>query len=321
VWVLTCIAVIAAKLIHPDSDVTLSLTVSQFAFNTDNTSLLSPSDSKEVLVSNLNRIDIHGPHLQLHNTISGDNLGLTGTPFSHCAFYNVRVSKIGIVPPTSTQFQWIPGHRANSVAIMNHSAQTLMMTSQPGPSGFTCSEVQTHDDPASQQVELTFDSAGGTNVTIATNGDSRIDLIGPCQPLKQDQITLLGDVRVEQVDPVSGTATTVLLDPPQGATNQATFPSVAKTTPIPAHQLLSFKAGRALYLTHVEFKDGIDLTIQGKVSELRVGPGAADESNILPSLLDHYISWKGSLALIPGIAAFIIGLLEKFGVLTKHEVD
>jgi hypothetical protein len=317
VWALTCVGVVAAKMIHPQTDVTLSLAVSQFAFNTDNSSLLQPSDNKELLVSNLSYIEIQGSHLPLHNAASAQNLDITGTTSSSCAFYNVRASGIGIVPPSNVQFQWVPGPRRNSVAIMNHSPQTLTLTSQPGASGLTCASVRTHDDPASQPIDLTFDPEGGTSIDIATSGDSRIDLVGTVQTLQQDQIRLLGSVRVEQVDPRSGVATTVLLDPPPGAPNQATFASVAKTTPISPHHLLSFQAGRALYLTHVEFKDGIHLVIQGRVSDLRVGPGAADESNIMPSLLDQCMSWRGSLALIPAIAAFILGLLEKFGLLKK----
>jgi hypothetical protein len=308
VWILTTICVVTSTFIHPVADAKLNLNVRRLTIESDRSVFVVPAENREVLFSNISSIRNPSEHLDL-----------TGSANSTCAFYNVRSSSVRISERSEVSFLWNSSKIKNALPVplsLSFEVPIFMtLTTQPGKSGMSCAGMS-NDQSSIGSVERVFSADGGAEFEVSTLSTSTVNFIPvPGTETKQTQIPIVAPIDFWQVDQATQARISVLRTPSPNKPNEVAFPVFSKVHTIPPDELISVVPSSGFYLTSINFTDGIQVTLEGPVKDLRTGPGVADMRSIMPTLLDRYQNQKGVLALIPAFVAFVIGLLEKIKLL------
>jgi hypothetical protein len=99
--------------------------------------------------------------------------------------------------------------------------------------------------------------------------------------------------------------------------NQIFFASTSKSVNLDDADLFIVQPRPGFYIKTVSVEDGIQLTLEGSLQDAQKGPGTNDLKTVMPSMLDRLLNEKGAFALVPSLAALIIGVLERMGVIPK----
>jgi hypothetical protein len=168
------------------------------------------------------------------------------------------------------------------------------------------------------KIEGAFPSAGDS-IYFYTTPDSRLDFRSMQHSDLQDtQIRVINELRFSHVDAgPSPEEKTVLLDAPSGRRNEVSFEGLDKTVGLNDADLLEIVPQSEFYVRQFTVKNGIQLSLHGEVSNVRLGAGSSDLQNSMPSLFDHLSQQKRFYGVIPGIVALILGILEKVKVLPR----
>jgi hypothetical protein len=329
VWLLTAAFVWISTVIHPAANVDVSLSVSELRFRTDAHKFLGPAAQREFLVSGIKFLEIRGSDLKARSDgreVSGNALVLTGDAQASCSFSDVSTSafeSVGPDPDTTVTLDWDPDSSPHSIGFTAHGPLQGTMTSQPSATHsvatFTCARVHMNDGPT-MNVDGFFSPAGGDVLHFATGVDSRFDM-SPVDPsaVGDTQIHVLDELHLSQTEPRSTEAKSVLLAPPAQRTNKVVFTDPLKEVPIPSAELLSLNPSKFFFVRKFEIRNGIQVDLSGKVTDIRLGPGSTGMETCMPTLFDHLKGQVVIWAMIASITAAIFGILERAGALPKPE--
>jgi hypothetical protein len=321
VWAGTAFAVLIAARIHPATTVNLSLHTRKITFRTNASQILGQSDEEQLLVSGASSLQIQFAHPQSIR-VGASSLELTsldaqGDSLTSCSFYRVRSQGFEVRDPAVITLQVNDVSKTTSFSLTSHGVLNDNLSSLPGEKGlqpgFECTGLHIQAGPP-VDVEGHFSSDGGDTLFLATSPDSRLDFsVSGHSGVSDTQIPIIGEVRFSEVESGDSEEKSVLLPPAP----EITFEDVNKTvTPDPADLLIVIpKSG--FYLRQFTVKDGIQLSLHGKVGQLLAGAGARDLATLMPSAFDRLNNSGKIFAAIPAIAGLLLGILEKMGVLGK----
>jgi hypothetical protein len=323
IWASTALLVFALTRFHPSTLTTVSLTVSEFSFNTNAGRILSDSYAEQLIVTGITELQIRGNTLRIavddRAPTSEGSLKLAGDPSFSCAFYHVRSARPELVGPSRVSLVWTRGSDPGSLSLKSHGAINGHITSQPATnvlrSGFSCTQSLLNGS-AVRHVDGQFSESGGDSISFAGSSDVKMDFRGaPALSTGDTQIPVVGQIRLSSVQPgVSAEEKTTLLAPPQGETNEVVFDDTRQKLALSDADLLVIDPDANYYLKSFKVNEGITLRLGGSVEDLKVGPGSAALPSRMPSVLDRLDTQKRILGLVPALAALIVGLLEKMKV-------
>jgi hypothetical protein len=324
-WLVSAVAIWVSTNYHPAADATVSLSLNEVQFQTDARKLFSNERQKEVLLGGIKSLVLNGDQLRsvINQKPSRDrNLAFSGSALSRCNFSNISFGELdnleGQNHPT-VRLMWNPEAGRKTISFSLHESLAASGTSQPSASDsraghFTCSDLT---DQAGMTVDIygDFSKAGGDTVRIVLGDDSQVDLTPESSTAFGDtQIHVLSTIDLRRIDPESKEPKSILLDP-KNLKNEAVFSAPAKTVEFSSSDLLELEPSTSFYLRRVEVDNGIRAEFSGRLSDLRSGPGEGTIVTRMPSLFDHFKGQEVVWAMIASVAAAIIGILEKAGIL------
>jgi hypothetical protein len=322
-WIATALAIIVAANVHPSTTANASLSVRKVSFRTSAKHILSPSIEEQLLISRVGTLQIRGNHMQIIGTGShlspAKSLNVLGEPSASCSFYRIRSGPLDLSGPSIVTLEWMDTSGGKSFSLAVHGSISGTLTSQPSEShskpGFTCTRVRVNGGPAGN-VEVKLSPEGTDSIFFVTSFDARLDFDPmPESEIGDTQVPILDEIRFSDVDPRTSEEKTVLLKPPPGYKNEVSFENLDKKVILDDADLLALHPENNFYLRQFTVKDGLQLEMHGVVTDVRVGAGAGDLQTCVPSLFDHLDNKKRVYGLIPAVAALILGVLEKMGVL------
>lgn len=324
-WLVSALAIWVSTTYHPSADATVSLSLNEVEFQTDTRKLFSNERQKEVLLGGIKSLVLNSD--QLRSVInqkprSGGNLAFGGSALSRCNFSNVSFGALDNLEGQNrprVRLIWSPEAGSKTISLRLHESLTASGTSQPSAAGsraghFTCTDLT---DQAGKNVDIDgdFSKAGGDTIQIVLGDDSQVDLTPESSTAFGDtQIRVLSTIDLRRVDPESKESKSVLLDP-KDLKNEAVFSAPAKTVEFSSSDLLELEPSTSFYLRRVEVDNGIRAEFSGRLSDVRSGPGEGTMETRMPSLFDHLKGQEVVWAMIASVAAAIIGILEKAGIL------
>lgn len=320
IWILTALAVFIATRMHPATAANVLLSVREFSFRTNATSILGPSNQEQLLVSGVGSLRIEFTSPQLIN-VSGKSVHATaliveGESSASCSFYLVRSGSLALGAPSTITLGAANAEGGRSFSMKVHGPLSGDLTSRPSEGnlkpGFECKRVRVNGAPAGD-VEGAFSSQGGDSISFATS-DARLDFVLAAQSeIGDTQIPVLGELHFFTVDPRTSEVKTVLL-PGQ---NEVTFERLDKKVTINEGDLLVVTPEDNFYLRKFTVKDGIQLSLHGVARDVRAGAGVGDMQTRMPSAFDHLDNAKRIYGVIPALVTLILGVLEGLGLLRK----
>lgn len=322
IWSATAIAVFASTRIHPSAVINGSLSVSEVSFQTNAKRILGPIDEEQLIVSGVARVEINGSAFKV-NINNGswsekNHLELTGRSSATCTFYGVHSTGIELKEPSLITLIWPGAETEGSFGIRTHGSLQANLASQASrvnlSPGFSCTRMYA-GNPEQDNIEGTFSLAGGDSVYFVTSLDARLDFRAASN-FRDTGIPILRALRFSHIEPGSSPEEkTVLLNPPAGGKNELSFEGLEKHIDLNDSDLLVVIPKNEFYLRHFNAMGGIQLSLHGTVSDVKVGAGSLDLRTVMPSLFDHLDSKKRIYGTIPAIVALLVGILEKMGVL------
>ena len=318
VWAGTALAVLIAARIHPATTVNLSLHTRKISFRTNASQILGQSDEEQLLVTGVSSLQIQFTRPQMIRTgarsSEATSLDAQGDSLTTCSFYLVRSPGFEVRNPAVITLEALGASQASmkSHGVLNDSLSSLPSRKGLQP-GFECSGLHVQGGPP-VDVESHFTPDGGDSIFLATSTDTRLDFsVSGHSGISDTQIPILSEVRFSEIEPGESEEKSVLLPPAP----EITFEDVnKKVTPDPADLLIVTPKG-GFYLRQFTVKDGIQLSLHGRVSQVLAGAGASDLATLMPSAFDHLSNSAKIYSAIPAIAGLILGILEKMGVLGK----
>jgi hypothetical protein len=321
VWAGTALAVLIATRIHPATTVNLSLHTRKISFRTNASQILGQSDEEQLLVSGVSSLQIQFTRPQSiqagSKPLEATSLDAQGDSLTSCSFYLVRSRGFEVGAPAVITLEVLDASRATSFSLKSHGALNDSLSSLPSEKGlqpgFECSGLHIQGGPP-VDVESHFSPGGGDTIFLATSADTRLDFsVSGHSGISDTQIPVSGEIRFSEIEPGESEEKSVLLPPAP----EITFEDVnKKVTPDPADLLVVVPKG-GFYLRQFTVKDGIQLSLHGRVSQLLAGAGANDLATLMPSAFDRLSNSARIYAAIPAIVGLILGILEKIGVLGK----
>jgi len=325
VWASTALAVLALTWIHPSALTSVSLTVSEFSFNTNSGVLLSDAYEEQLLISGIAALDVSGADVKMsiddRPAVTVGSIKLSGDPSFSCSFYHVRSSRPELSGLSRVTISLPPVSVPGSFSIKSHGSITGRITSQPrtaagASSRFGCTQALLNGE-AFQHVDGEFSTEGGDSADFRSAPDVRIDFRGAMPAHFVDtQIPIFDEIRFSTVRPgLSTEEKTTLLPPPSGLKNEVLFEQTNYTVSLNDGDLLVIDPASTYYLKKFSVeKEGITLGLGGEVKHLGTGPGSSALHDQMPSVLDRLDTKKKIFGLVPALAALIFGILDKMGV-------
>lgn len=323
-WVLTALLVFVLWRLHPPTIVHGDLLVSELAFRTHASKVLSPIDNEQVLIAGLEHAAILGTVQRsgVSNPIA--ELSLDGAEHSACSFWNVRSSAFELADESVIHLAWSKESEKGEISLSSDGTMRGTLTGQPPANGleagFSCSQMRTDSSQDKSEVSGRFDAGGGTSVAFLTRRDSSITIQPSTEAvLLQAAVAIEGPLRLSRVDVGSRQESSALLPRTPGNANSITFDTLGRTITIDEHDIVQFESRPTdgFWLRNLTADAGLRIDLHGTVSRVEVGPGPSDMHNILPSALDFCLGLKGMLGLIPALATTLLGILERMGLLPK----
>lgn len=321
VWIGTALAVLVATRIHPSTTANLSLNTRRISFRTNASHILGQSNEEQLLISGLSSLRIQFNHEQAirRGSVSSRvaSLDARGDAFASCSFYQVRSSGFEVRGPAVITLDVVDISKAGSFSLKAHGALSDNLSSLAAEHGlqaaFECRNLHVGDGPA-ETVEGAFSFEGGDAIYVATSTDARLDFsLAKGLLLGDTQIPIAGELRFSEIDAGTSEEKSVLLKPDPEITFQKTNKKVA----VDAGDLLVVVPGDNFYLRQFTVKDGIHLSLQGSVREIRAGAGARALATLLPSAFEHMESAMRIWAAIAAGVGVLLGILEKMSILGK----
>jgi hypothetical protein len=321
VWVSTAFAVLIAARIHPATTVNLSLHTRKISFRTNASQILGQSDEEQLLVSGVSLLQIQFSQpqsIRVGNKSSDlTSLDAQGDSLTSCSFYRVRSQGFEVRDPAVITLQVNNVSKTTSFSLTSHGALNDNLSSLPSEKGlqpgFECTGLHIQEGP-SVDVEGHFSSDGGDTLFLATPLDTRLDFsVSGHSGLTDTQIPIVGEVRFSEIEPGESEEKSVLLPPAP----EIAFEDVNKKITLDPADLLVVIPKGGFYLRQFTVKDGIQLSLHGRVGQLLAGAGAHDLATLMPSAFDRLNNSGRIYAAIPAIVGLILGILEKIGVLGK----
>jgi hypothetical protein len=320
-WVFTGATVLVLSLFHLPSPVDLLLHLKEVSFETDSSDLLGPSDQENFVISGVTNVSFQGSGVNLnasgtHRMLRG-NVTLRGDMSSSCTFSKVRVNPIQPMNRSILTLLWQTQADGPQLAVRSHGSLNGSLTARPAQqltSGFSCIRVSLNGEPPAD-VDASFIRLDA--VSFSTASDTQLDFRNDGNiDFEETQIRVLSNLRLSHTEPGGPPReTTVLLPPLPGEKNTISFPRVNKVIEIGDADLITIRPTKNFYLKRFSVDRGIQVAFSGEARDVRVGAGPEDLRSVMPSIFDDFDNQKRLFAVIPGIVALIIGVLEKLGLL------
>jgi hypothetical protein len=320
IWAGTALAVLILARIHPATTANVSLVTRNISFRTNAGHILGRSNEEQLLVSGVSSLQIEFNSAQSIRT-GGTPKHLTsmkaeGDSFASCSFYQVRSSGFEVRGPAVITLEVFDVSNARTFSLKAHGELNDNLSSRPGElgvrPGFECRGVRINGGPTGN-VEGSFSPGGGDSIFVATSPDSRLDFsLARNADVGDTQIPILTELRFSEIDPRTSEEKSVLLKPAE-----ISFEKVNKKTTVDASDLLVVVPADEFYMRNFTIKDGIQLSLHGRVREIRAGAGAKDMATLMPSAFDQLDNAKRIYGVIPLLVGLVLGILEKMGVLGK----
>lgn len=315
VWLLTAIAAITLSLIHTPTTATVTLHVREIHFRTDPWTILDAADQIQFTVSGPARLRIAS--VPAPGSVRELDLN-AATGAASCSFYSVRTGPLRLVKDTDIAILWPNNADADSFAIrvLDPVSGNIFAKHQgQNRASFVCTGVSDAINPS--------DTIQGD---LSDNFDSSFSTTGYAQLVYHElstgslggNVRVTGKIRVGHIDPTgTGEETAALLEPLAGQANQIVFDRFSRPLTVNTGDILEIVPDSDFYLRKIRVNQGIELEFHGTVKEIHVGAGAEQNENWMPSLFDLLDTKKRVFAVVPSIAAFVLGLLESLGMLPK----
>jgi hypothetical protein len=301
VWGLTAATVLMMANVRRNTPITLRVAASEIAFDTTAGQLLHAASYDDVILSRVRVVEI--------TSATGDYRRLEGDSFGSCSFANVRAEAIRLTKPSRVQLR--AGGDSLSVKATESMEGRLTSQASPSRSSVTCTRVGTGTYAAD------LSSGGGDGIVFATAENGGIDVSARPLVVEDRQIPITGPLRFTAIDGRTGDEKSALLAGTDAEVNQVSFERTDEELPVDPADVLVVEPAGSFWLRSVSTADGLRLSFRGLVQDVRLGGGAGDLQSVMPTLLDEWIALKGMLALIPAVAAGVIALLERAGLLAK----
>jgi hypothetical protein len=318
VWAGTALAVLIAIKVHPTTIANIEVHTRKVALRTNASHILGPGNEEQLLVSGLNSLQIHFNSEQ-NIEIGGkarqvSSLDAEGDSRSSCSFYRVRSAGFEVRGPAVITFEVLDLANEKEFSMKAHGALNDNLSSLPSghglPSAFECRGLRVQGELA--DVEGSFSAEGGDTFFVATAPDARLDFTTEGHADVGDtQIPILGEVRFSEIDPGTSEEKSVLLKPPPAIT----FEKTEKKVSVDSGDLLVVVPEKGFYLREFTVKNGIQMSLHGRVRDIRGGAGARDLNTLMPSAFDQADHATRIFGAIAALAAFVFGILEKMGLL------
>jgi hypothetical protein len=249
-------------------------------------------------------------------TLRVTSLQAEGDSFAACSLYQVRSSGFEVRGPAVITLEVIEVSNARTFSLKAHGELNDNLSSRPSEPGvrpgFECRGVRFNGGPAGD-VEGSFSSGGGDSIFVATSPDTRLDFsLARNTDVSDTQIPILTELRFSEIDPRTSEEKSVLLRPAE-----ISFEKVNRKLTVDASDLLVVVPGDEFYMRNFTIKDGIQLSLHGRVREIRSGAGAKDMATLMPSAFDQLDNAKRIYGAVPLLVGLVLGILEKMGVLGK----
>jgi hypothetical protein len=321
VWVTTALAVLIAHHIHPATTTQVSLSVREFSFRTNATHILGPNDDEQLLISGLGSLDV-----QLNDeqgvTFDGSpvktsSVQIDGDHSASCAFYRVRSSGLDLAGPSILTLEAPNKVGTQAFDLKVHGALSGHLTGRPAVgglrSGFECTRVHIAGGPIGT-VAATFSAQGGESIYLSTLSDTQLSFeLADHSEVGDTQIPITHEIRFSHIDPRTSEEKTVLLK----GKNEVSFEGLGTSVPVDENDILVVAPKNEFYLSRFVVSDGVQISLHGVAREVRAGPGSSALETLMPSSLDHLDNMKKIYCIVPSIAALILGMLEKLGLLRQ----
>jgi hypothetical protein len=329
VWVCTGITVLVLCHVHPPTSASASLRVQEISFTTNSPTIFSPVNQDQFVVSGVSSVSLQATNVKLDavlpRKIENNELELRGDASASCTFYNVRTGLIQLLSNSVLTLLWRKNAGESSFALRSHGPLRGKVTAQPtakNKSGFVCSRIRANDG---QTATVEGEFVHQDSVDFVTANDVQLDFRGADgSDLGDTQIAILNDVRFSHVEVNEAqderpeelpAEKTVLLPPLKGQSNEILFEAVRKNVKVNDADLLVIRPDKEFYIRKFSVDHGIQLGLHGMVRDITVGAGPRDLKSQMPSLFEELDTEKRTFTVIPGIVAFILGVLEKLGIL------
>jgi hypothetical protein len=319
IWAGTALAVLIAIKLHPSTIANIEVHTRKVSLRTNASHILGPSNQEQLLISGLNSVQIRFNKEQ-NIEIGGrtrqvSSLDAEGDSLSSCSFYRVRSTGFEVRGPAVITFEVLNLSNEKAFSMKAHGGLNDNLSSLPNerglPSAFECRGLRVHGELAAA-MEGSFSPEGGDTLFVATAPDSRLDFTTESHADVGDtQIPILGEVRFSEIDPGTSEEKSVLLKPPP----VITFEKTEKKVSVDAGDLLVVVPEKGFYLRQFTVSDGIQLSLHGRVRDIRSGAGARDLATLMPSAFDQADHATRIFGAIGALAAFVFGILEKMGLL------
>lgn len=322
-WTGTVLAIVVATNVHPSTPANISLSVRKVSFRTSTKQILAPSIEEQLLISRVGTLQVRGNQMQVSGSggpfSPTKSLNVLGEPSASCSFYRIHSGSLDLGGPSVVTLEWMGASGGKSFSLAVHGSISGTLTSEPSENhskpGFTCTRVRVNGGPAGN-VEVKLSPEGTDSIFFVTSSDARLDFDPlPESEIGYTQVPILDEIRFSDVDPRTSEEKTVLLKPPPGYKNEVSFEKLDRKVTLDDADLLALHPEGNFYLKKFTVRDGLQLGMHGVVADVRVGGGAGDLQTCMPSLFDHLDNKKRVYGLIPAVAALILGILEKMGVL------
>jgi hypothetical protein len=327
IWLATFVAVLIAAHVRPTAIIGASLNTKEVSLRTDVTKILGPLNEDQLLVNGMAKVTVLGHAME--TAFDGaspevrEEIQLIGFPGATCTFYSVRSTGVALTQQPSQITFWKPNLKDQTAfAVKSHGPLSVSLTGQSpesgSHSGFSCLGVSLESGTPGR-VDVIFPSPGDS-VDLYTSLDTQLDFrLKQPSEVVDTQIRILNTLRFSHVAPgPDPSEKTVLLPPPEGRKNEIRFEGLDRSVDVGEADLLVIQPQNEFVLKQFNAKDGIELNFHGEVKDVRLGAGPSDLRSVMPSLFDHLSAQKRIYGVIPGIVAFILGILEKLRILPRR---
>jgi hypothetical protein len=300
--------------------VDVSLSVREFSFRTDSRKLLSAANFEQFIVSRIASVDVRGRMIKLNTAnqhqINTDHFVLNGDPLATCTFYNVRTDGVELSGASSLVLLW-PDHAGDTAfAIKSHGPPlTGTLTAQPSArskSGFACTQVRLNGELVTN-IDGKFTNQDA--IYFTTENDTQLDFRGSGSPTIGDtQISVLDDVRFSraeysQLEPLRPPEPKSVLMPTRpGQSYEIIFEETNKKLVLRDGDLLLIRPEKGFYIRKFSINHGIQLSLHGKVKDLKTGSGSNDQNSQMPSRFEQLNSARPVLSQVWDVLSVFAGI-------------
>lgn len=323
VWAATALVVAILDHTHIPASATVTLDVREVSFKTDSPTMFDAIDQDRFTVSGpaditLSAIPDEHPRTDPNTSIT---LHVPSTA-SSCTFYNVRTGPLSLSQQTGIVMLWPKKADPHSYSIRLQgqvAGNVYESGTESAPSSYLCSSVESAGSSLLGTLQGHLSSAFATS--FETHGDAQLTYrVRSDEIPEESQVRISGLLIVAHVDPTEpGQAKAALLEPAtSGMKNQIVFDNVHRTVQLNSNDLVLINPGDDLYIRKFTVDHGIHIEVHGTVRDIRVGAGSQNMKNCMPSIFDTLDNEKRTYGAIPGIVAFVLGLLEAVGLLPRR---